>query len=53
MEKEALWRRIVLSKFGEAGGWLPSRVTRHRRSGCWGVLSYLGDVAGSCGEVFS
>eukprot|EP00268_Persea_americana_P006158 TRINITY_DN12190_c0_g6_i1.p1 TRINITY_DN12190_c0_g6~~TRINITY_DN12190_c0_g6_i1.p1 ORF type:complete len:190 (-),score=19.63 TRINITY_DN12190_c0_g6_i1:1184-1753(-) len=54
VETEALWRRIIISKFGEGEkGWVPSRVPRYGTFGCWGVISYLGDVASFSGEVFT
>lgn len=55
VETEALWRRriIIVSKFGKGKRrWVPSRVPRYRRFGCWGVISCLEDVSVSCGEPF-
>lgn len=53
VEMEALWRRIVVAKFGEGQRrWVPRRVPRFKRSGCWGVISCLGDVVYSKGVDF-
>lgn len=45
-EKEALWRRIIVSKYREdVWGWVPNKVPRYRLSVLWAVIASFGDVS--------
>lgn len=53
-EKEALWRKVIATKYGEDrwGRW-PSPGPRHRRSGLWGAIASVSDVSSEWGKVLS
>ena len=52
-EKDALWRRIIVFKYGkDKWGWLPKRVPRYRLFGIWDVIFSFGDVSNNKGKVF-
>lgn len=52
-EKWALWRRVIVSKYGEdKRGWVPKGVPRYRLSGLWAVFSSFGDVSNKRRVVF-
>lgn len=42
-EKEALLRKVIVSKYCEDGGVSKKKVSRYRKSWCWGGITYLGD----------
>lgn len=53
-EKEALWRKVIVSKYGDdEWGWVPKMVPRYRVSGVWGVIASVGGVPNVRGEVLN
>lgn len=46
VEKEAFWRKIIVSEYGEDSWvWNPKNVPRHRVSGLWCVIFSVGCVS--------
>ena len=52
MENEALWRRLIDSKYGsDKWGWWPKLVPSYCRSGVWRDIIYVGDKSNMRGKA--
>lgn len=52
-KRDALWRKVVVSKYGEdGGGWSPSKVPRYWVSNLSGSILRVGDKSHICGAYF-
>lgn len=53
-EQEALWRRVIVSKYGEdVWGWVPKRIPRYSMYGFGAVFSSFWDESNVRGKVFA
>lgn len=53
-EEEALWRKVIVSKYGEGeGGWALGKVPGYRVFGLWVNIFKVGDVSCDRWKVFS
>ena len=54
MEREALWRKLIATKYGvDKWGWWPSPGPKYRRSSQWGGIVSVGDESFTVGKILS